>query len=233
MQICQVYQIRMKLFLLQDIKINEIQEKTASFLDKSFGCSESLLKMHEENRFKYYSFDFPYLVDEDKRYKKGKIYTLTIRTIDSVLANHFLNRAVNCYTEDIKGLTAEIRILPRKVMDCLYTLTPAILKDERGYWKDCMGVEEFENRLKVNLIKKWNQFYGEKLAEDFPLYTMIEFLNDKPIGMEYKNIKLLGDKIRLRIAEHETAQKLAYMALGTGLLEMNSRGAGFVNYRWL
>ena len=96
-----------------------------------------------------------------------------------------------------------------------------------------MSLQAFEERLKVNLIKKWNQAQGDKLAEDFQLYTMLEFLNEAPIPMEYKNIKLLGDKIRLQIADNETAQKVAYMALGTGLLEMNSRGAGFVNYRWL
>ena len=62
---------------------------------------------------------------------------------------------------------------------------------------------------------------------------MLEFLNQGPIVMEYKNVKLLGDKVRLQIADNDSAQKLAYMSLGTGLLEMNSRGAGFVNYRWL
>ena len=62
---------------------------------------------------------------------------------------------------------------------------------------------------------------------------MLEFLNEGPIVMEYKNVKLLGDKVRLQIADNDSAQKLAYMSLGTGLLEMNSRGAGFVNYRWL
>lgn len=96
-----------------------------------------------------------------------------------------------------------------------------------------MQLAEFENQLKVNLIKKWNRFTGEKLSEDFSLYTLLEFLNETPVPMEYKSIKLLGDKIRLQIADNETAQKLAYMALGTGLLSMNSRGAGYVNYRWL
>ena len=96
-----------------------------------------------------------------------------------------------------------------------------------------MSVSKFEERLKVNLIKKWNRFTGEQIDEDFPLFTTLEFLNRKPIAMNYKTVRLLGDKVRLQITEHETAQRLAYMALGTGVLEMNSRGAGFVNYRWL
>ena len=120
-----------------------------------------------------------------------------------------------------------------QVFQCLYTLTPAILKDDKGYWRDYMNLTEFGERLKVNLIKKWNQFAHEKLEEDFELYTVIDFSNKVPIAMEYKNIKLLGDKFCIHISEHPTAQNLAHMAIGTGVCEMNSRGAGFVNYRWL
>ena len=96
-----------------------------------------------------------------------------------------------------------------------------------------MSLKDFEDRLKVNLIKKWKCFTGEAVDEDFQLYTLLEFLNHKPIRVHYKGISLLGDKIRLEIADNEMAQNLSYMALGAGLLENNSRGSGFVNYRWL
>lgn len=229
----QVYQIRIKLYMLTDVALNQIQTNLTAFIDKGFLENKELLQMHEENRFKYYCFDLLYPVEKDKIYKKGKIYTVTIRTIDPKLAKYFQEVCVNSYTDEIKGLTSEVRIIPQKVIDSLYTLTPVILKDDKGYWRRHMQLAEFENQLKVNLIKKWNAFTGEKLSEDFSLYTLLEFLNETPVPMEYKSIKLLGDKIRLQIADNETAQKLAYMALGTGLLSMNSRGAGYVNYRWL
>lgn len=228
-----VYDIKVKLYMLREIPLRQIQSKVTSFLDKGFAGDTELLQMHESNAFKNYCFDFPYQIDSDKIYHKGKIYTLTVRTIDPKLAGYFSEVCVNCYTEDMKGLSAEMRILPHKHIQTLYTLTPVILKDEKGYWQKHMSLLDFEDRLKVNLVKKWNQAQGDKLAEDFQLYSMLEFLNEAPIPMEYKNIKLLGDKIRLQIADNETAQKVAYMALGTGLLEMNARGAGFVNYRWL
>lgn len=229
----QVYQIRIKLYMLTDISLNRIQTKLTAFIDKGFQTKKELSQLHEENKFKNYCYDLPYPVEKDKIYKKGKIYTVTIRTIDSELAKYFQEECVNTYTDEMKGLTSEIRIIPKKIIDSLYTLTPVILKNDRGYWRKHMRLEEFEEQLKVNLIKKWNTFTGEKLPEDFQLYTFLEFLNETPIPMEYKNVKLLGDKIRLQISDNETAQKLAYMALGTGLLSMNSRGAGYVNYRWL
>lgn len=229
----QVYQIRIKLYMLTDVALNRIQTNLTAFIDKGFLENEELLQMHEENKFKNYCYDLPYPIEKDKIYKKGKIYTVTIRTIDPRLAKYFQEVCVNSYTDEVKGLTSEIRIIPKKVIDSIYTLTPVILKDDKGYWRKHMQLAEFENQLKVNLIKKWNAFTGEKLSEDFNLYTLLEFLNETPVPMEYKSIKLLGDKIRLQIADNETAQKLAYMALGTGLLNMNSRGAGYVNYRWL
>ena len=123
--------------------------------------------------------------------------------------------------------------MPKKHIDVIYSLTPAILKCDSGYWKDEMTVVQFEERMKGNLNKKWNEFCGEKLEEDFELFTGVEFLSKCPVASEYKGIKLLGDKVRMHISDNEMAQKLAYLALGTGVLEMNSRGFGFVNYRWL
>lgn len=228
-----VYQIRIKLYFLKNIAVNEIREKLTAFIDKRFCIDQKLLKMHEENRYKGYVHDLPYPIEKDKIYKQGKVYTITIRTIDSELARYFHEVCVNSYTEEIKGLTAEIRILPKKIIESVYTLTPAVLKDEQGYWKDHMNLEQFGRRLTVNLIKKWNYFTGEKLSEDFSLYTLLELLNEGPIVAEYKGVKLLGDKIRLQIADNVSAQSLAYMALGTGICEMNSRGLGFLNYRWL
>ncbi len=229
----EVVQIRLKLYTLKDIPVEQVQEKLTLFIDTGFAVNEELLQMHEENCFKSYCFDFLYKIEPDKIYKKDRIYTLTIRTLDRKLAEYFSEVCVNHYTQEFKGLVAEIRIIPHKRIESLYTLTPVILKDQKGYWRKNMSLEGFEKRLKVNLIKKWNYFTGEKIDENFQLYTLLEFLNDKPISVNYKKIKLLGDKIRLQIADNEAAQKIAYMALGTGLLENNSRGSGFVNYRWL
>lgn len=82
-------------------------------------------------------------------------------------------------------------------------------------------------------MKKWRQFYGEKPPEDFELFTGIEFLNKSPVSLEYKSIHLLGDKLRFHVAENERAQNLAQLAIGAGMGEMNGRGYGTCNYRWL
>lgn len=228
-----VFQIKLKIFLLKDIKASDSQEIISGFIDNGMSRDHMFLELHESNKFKGYCFDLPYPIEEDKIYKKGNIYTLTIRTIDNNLADFFANKLVNEFSDNLKGLTSEIRILPKKHIEKLYSITPTIMKNSEGYWKGKISLEEFERRLKVNLIKKYNHITNSKIDENFELYSTIEFKNKKPIGAKYKNVKLLGDKISLNISENENAQKLAYMSLGTGIFEMNARGFGFISYRWL
>ena len=132
----------------------------------------------------------------------------------------------------MKGLTVENRIIPHKMISEIYTLSPVIMKSDEGYWRSYMSLDEYEERLFSNLVKKYNSFTGEQIEADFPLYTNITFLNRHPISCKYKRISLLGDKLSLQIADDEKSQKLAYFILGVGLCELNSRGAGFCNFRW-
>lgn len=228
-----VKQIRLKVYLLEDIPLEKIQEKITAFIDSGFKTDKSWLKFHEANKFKFYCYDQLYPLPKDRVYKKGKIYTLTIRTVDLTLAKYFKLICVDNQTKEMKGLTADIRILPKKMIEKVYTLTPLIMKTERGYWKETLKFNEFEERLKNNLLKKWKAFTGEDYPNDFDLYNLLEFKNKMPVAMEYKNVKLLGDKVQIQVADNKLAQELWYFALGVGLGEMNARGCGFLNYRWL
>ena len=228
-----VFQVKLKIFILKDMHIEDSQAIISGFIDSGLSKDSKLLELHESNKFKGYCFDAPYPLEEDKVYKKEKIYTLTVRTVSKELAEFFANKLVNEFNENIKGLTSEIRILPKKHIEKLYSITPAVMKNDDGYWKNKLKLDEYERRLKENLIKKYNSIMEVKIDENFQFYTTIEFKNNKPIATNYKNIKLLGDKISLNIAENETAQKLAYLSLGTGIFEMNARGYGYMNYRWL
>lgn len=223
----------MPVYLLKDIEVRDCQEEIASFIDRGISQVDKFLELHNENTYKLYSFNTFYPLEKSGMYEKGKIYSIQIRTINKELAEFFNNSLVNNFTESIKGLTSTIRIIPKRHIDKIYSITPAILKSDEGYWKGNLSLGDFERRLKENLIKKYNLVMNTKIDEDFQLYTSIEFKNQKPVAMNYKGRKLLGDKISLNISDEKTAQDLAYMALGTGLLEMNARGAGYVNFKWL
>jgi len=228
-----VYEINMSLYLLKDVEKEKCPTEISNFIDSEMAKDEELLKLHNENTYKLYNFNFFYPVEKDGVYKAGNIYSIQIRTIDLKLAEFFSNKLVNNFTESIKGLTATVKIIPQKYIDKIYSITPAILKSNEGYWRGKLSLSDFERRVKENLIKKYNLAMGIKIDEDFQLYTNIEFLNQKPVAMNYKGRRLLGDKVQLNISDDKAAQDLAYMALGVGLLEMNARGAGYVNFKWL
>jgi len=228
-----VWRLDVKIYILKDIPLSYIQYKGAEFLDSLLSKENEWREFHEINRYKQYCMSGLFPLEKDGMYKKDKIYTLTVRTVDSTLAKYFAEELKNHYTDTIKGLTSEISIIPRKIVGELYSLTPVILKSDQGYWKNTMNITQFEKRLFENIIKKYNQYTGKKADENFQLYTNITFLNQKPIANEYKGIRLLGDKIHLQVADNEMAQEMAYFMLGAGMLEMNSRGYGFCNFRWI
>lgn len=228
-----VFQIRVKLYLLKSIKQDETQEKIASFIDCALGQEEILLEMHKSKDYKSYCFDSLYPVEDDKEYKKDKIYTVTIRTIEPVLARFFLEELVHFYNLDFKAIISECKEIQKKYIERIYSMTPCLIKDDRGYWKRYMNITEFEERIRVNLIKKHNFNTNSKINEDFPLFTNFEVKNIKPIATSFKGMNMLGDKINAIVADNEQAQEIIYMALATGILENNSRGFGFINFRYL
>ncbi len=228
-----VFEIKLKVFLLKDIEVKEIQTVISSFIDKSLAKDKELLELHNKNTFKYYCFDSLYPIGKNNLYKSENVYSFRIRTVSRKLADCFYNNLPNECGENLKGLVAEIKILPKKHLDKIYALTPVVIKNNEGYWKNKIALEEYERRLTENLIKKYNNFTEKQIDEEVELYNGIEFKNKKPISIKYKGISLLGDKVSLKIADDKLSQELAYMCLGTGLGEMNARGLGFVNYRWL
>ncbi|MTI46542.1 MAG: CRISPR-associated endoribonuclease Cas6 [Firmicutes bacterium] len=228
-----VYEVSILAFLLNDIDLQESLFKIAEFIDSGMAKKPELLEFHNKNTYKNYCFASFYPLEKDKIYKAGNNYTIRIRTVDYKLAEFFNEELVNHFNDNIKSLTSTIRVLPKNHIEKIYSITPVVMKTEEGYWKGHIALNDFERRLKENLIKKYNLLMNTKLDESFQLYTSIEFTNKKPIAVEYKGRKILGDKLTIHIDDNKTAQILAYMSLGTGVLEMNARGAGYMNYRWL
>ena len=225
-----VYELKIKIFLLKEINIKDVSNCVTRFLDMCLGKNEKFLKLHNSKEYKSYSFDQLYPLEKSGIYQKEKVYDFRVRTIDEKLANYLLEELANFSNEDAKGLVAEVKILPKKMIEKIYTLTPVLLKNG-GYWKYSLDLTKFEERLKINCLKKYKYFTNEEIDETIPLYTNLIFKNIKPVPIFYKNLTLRGDKLELTIASDEKSQDIAYMLLGVGLLENTARGCGFLTYR--
>lgn len=228
----QVWKLELKVYLLKNINQKDCLTKITYFIDSVLKIDEKFLKYHNKRIPKGYVFNSFYPLEKEE-YLAGKVYTVQIRTVNEELKDFLMKNLHNNYTKEIKGLTISEREIEYRYIDRLFSVTPIILKTENGYWRGNMDVDNFLDRLKINLIKKYNQFYEEKLDETENIFEKIEFRNNVPIKCSYKNINLLGDKVILTIAKNPTAQKLAFLSLGAGLSEMASRGYSYVNPRGL
>ena len=228
-----VYEIKLKVCLLKNIKYESSLEIMSSYLDFSLCKNEKFLSEHKEKKYKHYNFNYLYPIENDKVYKKDKLYTITIRTIDQEVAEYLLNSTCNHSDENIKGIRSELKVIPKKYIEKIYSITPVLIKDKEGYWRKKNNIDFFEKRLKENVVKKYKYISNNKEIELSDFYNEIKFKNYKPIKTSFKNINLLGDKVELSIESDLKSQELAYMILGMGLLENNSRGMGFVNFKHL
>lgn len=228
-----IYMLTIKCYIVSEISKDNSLEFICDLVDTTLAKNSKYLEFHNENCFKNYSFNDLYPIEENKIYKADNIYSFQLRTVDKELGAYLSNELINASNKKIKVLKIDLKIIKQKHIDKIYSITPMVLKTDTGYWKGNLSIEDFENRLRTNLIKKYNTFTNDKVNENFPLFTSIEFKNKKPIGVNFKNIKILGDKISLNISDDEISQKIAYFAIAVGLGEMNSRGLGYVNYRWL
>lgn len=230
----QVEEIKVKIYILKSINKADIISRVTEYIDTALCTTEYFKELHKKREFKYYCFDCPVEIPKDGIYREGRIYTFRIRTLKEELIRFFKKNLANHYTEYIKGLTCESKTIPKRQIEKIYSLTPVIVKNpEFGYWKKNISFDEYENLLKVNLIKKYNYLTGNKIDENFDLWNSIEITNTMPIAMKYKGIKLLGDKLDIYAADNETAQELIYMSLATAIGNNCQRGAGFMNYKFL
>lgn len=226
--------IKVKVYLMEDISKEQAATAIAAFVDKGLCESEEWKRYHQQNCYKSYSFSSLAPIEKTGVYTKDTLRTFTLRTLDMKLAEYLIETLPRIDTSLMKGLTAEVWMVPQKPIEKLYSLTPVIIKcqDNSGYWRGTnLNFRDFQKRIFVNLVKKYNYFTKTKLDEGFELWNQFTFTNEKPVALPYKNITLLGDKIEMAIASNQGAQDLAYMALAAGVGELGSRGAGYVNYR--
>jgi len=223
------YEATITLLVKQTFSYRDVPEQIGRFISRSMLLDTELKKLHEAKGYKpfHYSGLFPVEV-KTKVYPAGNVYHFRLRSIDLA----FFNKIIHCIRQANDDLfhilSVEKREFKKKLIQELKTITPFIVTvDGRPWMPDQHDIELLIERLQANAEKKYKAFFGE---EAFPqrFIQRIEVTNRKPIGLNYKNIRLLGHKATLMVNEDEQSQKLAAVVLGLGLAEKTSSlGAGF------
>lgn len=228
------YELKIKVKLKKDIKVEEAAYKIGVFINHSMLNNPLLKKLHEEKFYKYV-FDTFYPIEKDKLYKKDKIYSFRLRSINLQLLNKMAMAIYNHEYGDIKALDADLNMVEVKKIKELYSLKPIIITEENGgpWIKEKSSLESLINKLNGNLEKKLNQVEGsDKYRDSGAFIENIEITNRIPIKYRYKSVTLLGNKVRIQVKEDENSQQKALIALALGLGEKGSSlGAGFCGYK--
>lgn len=228
-----VWQIDLKVYLLKNISHKGVMKKVTAFIDNTLEKDEYWKKYHKESRNKFYCYNLLYPIEKNGEYREGSIYTIQIRTVLEELKDYFIESLKDNVTIEMKGLVTKEQLLKQKYISKLISVTPVVIKTQKLYWRDELSIEEYLNLLRINLTKKYNEFYKTKLDENIEIFSGIRFKSKMPVSTKYKDISILGEKIELEIAKNEIAQKLAFFALGVGCGCMAARGFSYVNPRWV
>lgn len=247
-----IYSLKFKVYLLKDIKAENAVESIRNLIDQSMLNNKKMYDLHYKNQFKMYSHGSLTPIEPDYIYKAGKIYQFLIRTTDERIKDLGQKIIINEMNDDMKVLTVSTTLLPtNNPISKLKSVTPVVVKFfqtegsiEEGnlkfihesYWRNNRSIDEFEEKLKHNLINKYKYLHNIdrhiNLDENFEFIRRLSFKNTNyPITTKYKNITLLSDLIEIEIAENKMSQELANIAIATGIGEMGSRGYGFTTYK--
>lgn len=230
----QYFELMITSYLLKDIKFTEANEAISKLINKAMLQDNELKIKHEEKKLKGYVFSSFYPLESDKVYKTGRIYVFKIRSLEEDFAKKLKSLIVKTNTQEIKVIASDLKRIRVGHITEIYTLTPAIATFDNKHWLKGDDFMLLQERMQMNLEKKYQDFFGENLKPQKSFIQGIEIINKKPFSFKYKNTKLLGNKFKIMVNEDEVSQKLAAVALGAGLLEKNSaNGMGFCMGRWL
>lgn len=228
-----LWQIELKIFLLKDIHFKDVMTKVATFIDNTLKKNEKWNDYDKERKCKGYSFNSLYPIMRNGIYKKGRVYTVQIRTVVEELKDYLMEELKQNTTEEMKGLLTEVKHLKtRKTMDKLVSVTPLVIKGKKTYWRKDKTIENFVDEIRMVLIEQYNELCNEEIDKNTQIFTGVRFRNRYPIKTRFKNKYVLGEKVELDVAENETAQRLAFLSLGVGAGHMADEGFSFVNPIW-
>ena len=217
------YELVITLTMQRDIEMPRAYETFSRMISFAMLGDEGLKALHGQNQIRSYTFCLPCPLEPDKIYKKNRLYVMKIRSLDL----EFALKMKALLPKSQPGIAAtELRTHSYRYISALKSVTPVAATLENRSWTPEDGIILLMQRCHSNAVRKYNAVFGELDApENF--MESIEVLNRKPIKIPYKSNSILGSKIRIGVRGDEVSQRIAFAALGGGVLEKNALGFGY------
>lgn len=223
------FELTVTVLVKKDIYYQKVQESIGNYLSLSMLLNEKLKQIHGQKGHKGYCFSGLYPIEmKTKVYKAGAVYVFRVRSLKEV----FLDTLDQCLrkvkSDQFNCISIEKRKYRNRIVQELYSATPFILTIDGQPWLQETG--DFDlliKRLEANARKKYEDAFNQKIENEH-FIQRLEIINQKPIAVAYKGIRLLGNKLRITVNTDDESQKLAYTVLGSSIGEKGSSlGAGF------
>lgn len=238
-----IYSSMHKVFLKKDIDFMDSFDILSKYISYSLCQMEDYKQIHNQNRYKHYNFSTIYPPQKDKVYKKGEIYSFIIRGLDEKFIKELSTKLrENINNPYLQVLDSKLKTTNQFFINELYSISPTIVtvKKEDGkrqFWtvQSDGDIMKLIKQLQDNLEKKYKDFYKQNIKPTQNFIQLIEIKNQKPQSIYFrkttneqeKRVRLFGNKFQFVINEDEVSQKLAFLALGSGMGEKNSFGGGY------
>lgn len=222
------FELTLTVLLKRNIYFTDSSYIISNNINRIMLLDKDLKELHPKKQYKNYVFNNFYPLEKDKIYKKDSLYIFKIRSLDSEFCEKMYELSSSLDSDDFKVISADIKDINKKRIKEIYTLTPLIITVDSKPWLQNDDLNLFKERLEANLEKKYKDFYNEDISSKGKFINNLTFKNRLPMYYNYKNIRLLANKVSISIHDNEEAQKLAFLALAVGIGEKNSSvGAGF------
>jgi CRISPR-associated endoribonuclease Cas6 len=229
----QFYTLTVSVSLKKDIHLKDTNFTISANIRKSMLLDEELKKLHDSKRITNYVFSYPYPRENDKLYKARTAYKFQIKSFDESIIDKLKKALQDSRNLDFYILEIHKKTTKQFFVEKIYNTTPAVItvqnedKKLRCALIDDMDLDLIKKRLIDNLEKKYETLFGEPIKAPQNALMMLSIKNNLPIVTNFKKGKLLGHKFEFVFSEDEVSQKLAFLALGSGIYERNGNGYGF------
>lgn len=236
------FELRCLAYIKKDIEFKNTFDVLSKYINFSMLNDEKLKLNHQNTGFKNYCYGGLYPIEKEGIYKKGKIYSFNIRSLDE----EFIHKIDKLLRQNIDSYYFQVIESNKKIINDffiseLYSATPVIVslpkkdnrdrKEKQRFWSIKDDIFILQKQLQDNLLKKYKSFYGEDLETTQNFIQLFEIKNRVHQSIYFtkseRKIRLFGNKFKFIVNEDEVSQKLAFIALACGLGEKQSYGGGF------
>ncbi len=230
------FEIEIELFLKTELDYKRSLEPLSKMVASSL-CEGSFKSFHQKNDFKYYVISNLANISSNGVYLKG-LNRFVLRTVDNKIAIELVSKLFNYEDKIFKVKNVSLKGVLQKRIKALISLNPVILtytppNSKPRYWTmdSEKGLWYLLENLHKNLVKKYENFFGEKIPDDENFIGTIQIKNKKPLSIYYhKNgveFRFFGNKFYIVPKEDKLSQNLAFLAFACGIGEKNALGGGF------